>query len=183
MSDDLQNLWQNQPPAPFHMALEEVRARAFKFRRTLVLRNIREYLAAIFIVAVFGAQVVKSSDTVTRIGSALSVIGAIYVAIYLYRWGTPHEMVGSGLEFYRQELERQRDLLNSVWRWYLAPLIPGPMIFVLRAVFKSRTAGRAWFWAGYMVLFLLLFYGVGVLNRWGARRLQRRIDELDELRS
>jgi hypothetical protein len=35
-----------------------------------------------------------------------------------------------GIAFYRRELEKQRDLLRGIWKWYLGPLIPGLALFV-----------------------------------------------------
>ena len=34
----------------------------------------------------------------------------------------------SCLEFHRSELVRQRDLLRSVWWWYLLPFVPGMLL-------------------------------------------------------
>ena len=39
--------------------------------------------------------------------------------------------LSSCIEFQRRQPELQRDLLASVWRWYLGPLIPGKAVLLL----------------------------------------------------
>ena len=51
----------------------------------------------------------------------------------LHLWGTARTLpsdlaLTSALEFHRVQLERQRDLLRSVWWWYLLPFAPGVLV-------------------------------------------------------
>jgi hypothetical protein len=81
------------------------------------------------------------------------------------------------LQFHRGELERQRDLLQGVWKWYLGPMIPGVILFYLGPVLaQPERASRAlWPFAATVVFFVL----IGELNRHVARKFQARIDALE----
>ncbi len=93
------------------------------------------------------------------------------------------------LDFHRQQLERQRDLLRGVWTWYLLPFVPGLAVFPFRlfrwtmklphapahtrviiATFALTAAACA-----------LVFFAIGKLNQWAARKLQREIDALNQM--
>ena len=123
-------------------------------------------------------------DALTRVACGLIIAGALYVMWRLHQRGAsrnvPAEMgLASGLEFHRRELARQRDLLRSVWSWYLAPVIPGLVVLMLaRARINPghlRPIGLS------SALIALLFIFVWWLNHQAARRLQSRIDELNAL--
>jgi hypothetical protein len=85
--------------------------------------------------------------------------------------------LASCLEFHRDELARQRDLLASVWTWYLLPFVPGAAcVFIGRFIEHPER----WPWLALSFLFVaLVFVGVGVLNTRVARSLQHKIDELE----
>jgi hypothetical protein len=182
MPDDLQNLWQSQQPDGFRMPLEVIRAKAMKFQRRVRFRNAREYAASLFAAAFFTWQAIVLADPIRRAGSVLVIAGMLYVVWHLSRWGSSREVTGNTLEFHRRELERQRDLLKSIWRWYLGPMIPGLLVIGAAGLRDKGSAGHTRFVIGYLVALPLFFYGVGLLNKRGARCLQRQIDELDKLK-
>lgn len=89
--------------------------------------------------------------------------------------------------FHREALIQQRDALRSVGTWYLAPFIPGFVLFVLGRYFQLHAPGRTLAWDHQIVILLavvaaLIFGIVWLLNAWGTERLQRKIDQLDALR-
>lgn len=182
MSDDFQDLWQSQPPEQFHIALADVRERALKFQRRVRFRNMREYLASVLVLIIFTWMAFTAPDPIRRAGSILIVAGALYIVWHLYRWGSSREVPGDCLAFHRRELERQRDLLQNIWRWYLGPMIPGLFVVMLAGFHGKASTAHTWFVIVYMILCALFFYGVGRLNQRAARRLQRQIEELDKLR-
>ncbi len=99
--------------------------------------------------------------------------GTAYVVVQLYRRSRPlalPEELGlmGSVEFYRRELVRQRDLLRSVWSWYLAPLAPG--LLVISRLKPITVAINA-----------TVFGGIWWLNQRGAARLTRQIEELDRM--
>ena len=89
-----------------------------------------------------------------------------------------------GLEFFKRELERQRDLLQNVGKWYLGPLVPGLVIITIASARSNPGHLRhfALFLTVYGLFVVFLFVYIWKLNHRAARKLQRQIDELDALR-
>ena len=84
------------------------------------------------------------------------------------------------LDFHRTELVRQRDLLQSVWWWYLLPFVPGVALIVIgRAIERPDRQVLA---AVVAAIAALTFVGVGKLNEHAARKIQQKIDTLDRAR-
>jgi hypothetical protein len=175
--DELQRLWRAQQTKEAPMAIEEIQLRARKLRRRVWTRDAVEYAAAAWVVVMFARGAIVLERPLIRIGFALVAAATLFIAWYMYhhRWRTP---VAAGLtaQFYRVELTRQRDLVRSVWKWYLLPLWPGVACIL---------AGRLL--AGDRPLFVFAtgagFAGIGLLLAWlnlrYAKRLQRDIDALD----
>jgi len=182
----IRRLWHDQGEEPVKMSLDEIRRKAQQHRRKILRRNSREYVAAAFVVAVFGYYIWHFHDWFHRIGSVLVIAGAVCVVYQLHRRGSaasaPSDLgLTTGLAFYRQELERQRDLLQSVWRWYLGPFIPGLAVFTLgAAITNPARSPYAWLFAGWYALVVAIgLLLVARLNQRAAGRLQRQIDELN----
>ena len=140
----LRNVWQNQKPEGIRMSVEEIRRRAGKFQKKIYWRNLREYVAGLVVVVFFGFYFWRTSDALTRGALGLLIAGVLYVMWYLHRQGSSRSLpadlgLASGIDFYRRELKRQRDLLASVWAWYLGPLIPG--FVALRVALASPHLG------------------------------------------
>lgn len=183
--------WQHGGTAAPLPPLNELRARADRLRRKIVRRNWIEYVAGIFVIAVFGAGALIAPLPALRIGSALIVGGTLVVLWQLHRRGSPltpmeHGGALSLLDFQRRELVRQRDALDSVFVWYLLPLIPG-MATILAAPLLSVPMDQ-WQWPPAEVLramgfSVLIFAGVYFINKRAARQLQGRIDQIDALRT
>jgi hypothetical protein len=170
------------------MSMEEIRNRSGKFEGTIYWRNAREYVAALVVVVFFGFEFWRVPDVLTRVGYGLMIAGMLYLSWQLHRRGSSRTMpaelgLATGLEFFRRELERQRTLVENVWTWYLGPLIPGWV--VLTAAFARTNPGHMrhiGLFSGVLNLIgALSFVAVWKMNQRAARRLQRRIDELDAL--
>jgi hypothetical protein len=80
-------------------------------------------------------------------------------------------------------LARQRDLLKSIWRWYLGPMIPGLAVLIaaMSRVNPGHLQRPGLFTAIYTIAAAALFLGIAKLNSRAALRLQKRIDELENL--
>ena len=71
-------------------------------------------------------------------------------------------------------------MIRSVWWWYLLPFVPGlALILIGRAIERPDRWLRA---LGVAAVFAATFIIVGKLNERVARKLQRRIDDLDQAR-
>jgi hypothetical protein len=179
---DVQSLWQSQPASGGTMTLDELRHRSRRLTRIMSRRNLREYAAAVLALILCGYLAVKVPLALMRVGFMLSLPAVIFIVHHLHRYGTARAMpvelgLNGCLQFHRAELERQRDLLRSVWTWYLLPLMPGLILVCLApALARPELAWRsAAVFAGNLVVFAL----IGEANRYAAKRLQARIDALD----
>jgi len=185
--DDLRNIWRQQPVEDTVMTLEQIRDRAVRFERRINRRNMREYIGGMLAVAAFTFQIWKGPDLLMRIGAGMLIAGVLLVMWRLHQYGgaspLPEEMgVSSSLAFHRRQLVRQRDLLRSVFRWYLAPLIPGLLVSVIGALprrgLELRYLPRM---TPFLVLFVAAFWWIWWINKRAADRLERQIAELDQM--
>ena len=188
--DQIRALWTAQPVEPFTLSVDQLRKRAGKFQARIRQRNITEYLAALLVIGVFGWMAWLIPVFTVKAGALLIILGALYVCWKL------HKIAGQGagqqadnadrlLDHHRTELLRQRDALASVWRWYLAPFVPGSVLFVAGGDFSPDTglpflAGLATF-AISMAIMGSVFAGVIWLNNRAVKQLDAEIAELDRV--
>jgi hypothetical protein len=152
-----------------------------------VWRNRREYLAVAAVVLWFGYGAWASPVASMRVGDAMVVAGALYVACELHRRAAaspaPRELAGqSCLAFHRAQLARQRDALRSVWKWYIGPFVPGLAVVLAPgcvACFR-RSAAIGLLSLIPVAAVALLLWLVGRLNGRAAAGIQRQIDALEE---
>jgi hypothetical protein len=183
VSGGLRNLWQGQNREEEPVKLEEIRKRAERFRRRIESRNRREFIAAAITIGVFIYFIAGGGDLWFRTGCALSGLGMLVAALQLRRRGivhTPPEdlALADTIAFYRRELIRQRNALRSVWTWYIAPMIPGLVVFA--ASIHPRGSVRMALYLGVMAA---TFFGVWHMNRRAAACLDRQIESLDQTAS
>jgi hypothetical protein len=178
-----QNLWQRQPVEGMKMSAEALHLRAGKFERRIMWRNGREYAGSVVAAAGFTFFFLKTHGILFRIAYALFIAGLAWIVIQLHRKGSAKNVpsaFGSStcLDFFRGELERQRDVVKNVWPWYLAPLVPGFVVLTAGYVLARPFP----FGLGSAVLLDLVVAGLFLLiwkmNQRAARCLQRTIDEL-----
>lgn len=181
---DLKRLWKTQPTPAIPLTEEELKKRASGFRRGIRLRNLIEVLAAVFVVYGFARYIWIYPQPLIQLGSALTILATFVVIYQLYRRasGGPPPGVDAALssrDFHRAQLVRQRDALRSVWLWYVAPFVPGMVVFrwgVETSLDASAPFARglgANLGIGCVLLIIIL------VNLYSARRLQRQIDKLD----
>lgn len=181
--NDPRRVWQTQTTDAAPIEIDEIRAGAVKFRRTIRRRNLREHVAGAVVTAVFALYAWAADGPWTRTGALLVIAGNLYVALQIRRrgWSGPAAPDTPVIAAHRADLERQRDALRSVWRWYLLPYVPGLTAFAVGVEVDNPPV--AWVsLAIYLALGLALFAGVTALNQAAARQMQREIDRLDKLR-
>jgi hypothetical protein len=185
LPDDIRNIWQDQPVENTPMPLEEIRRKARRFEKRIQRRNLREYVGGALAIAIFTFDIFKFPTPVARTGSALIIAGVICIVVQIYKRAAPGKMpadlaLTASLEFHRLELVRQRDLLRSVWLWYIGPIVPGLIVF--GAGVTPRHAARAG--AVINAVPLLCIFGLIVwANHRAAVRLDRQIAEIESLES
>ena len=183
LPDDIRNVWQNQPVENTPMPLEEIRRKARQFEKRISRRNLREYIAGGAGLVIFTVYLFIFRNPVVRTGSALVIAGGLCVLFQIYKRATPGTLpadlaLTASLQFPRRELVRQRDLLRSVWLWYIGPFVPGLIVFGMGV--NPRHGAASWWNA---VPFLCIFGGVMWLNHRAASRLNQQIAEIDNLES
>ncbi len=193
MNNDLQSLWQSMPTTPVAITVEEMRARAGKFERRIRRRNMIEYVAAAFVIVMFGwyATLPVAPAPLWPIANIAIILGTLVVVWNLHRVGrasaTPASAeFGALLDFHRAELVRQRDALRTVWLWYLMPFVPGMTLWFAALWFATPDAQQTASWSMGLLtsaaVSVAIFVFIIALNLVGAARLQRLIDELDKLK-
>jgi hypothetical protein len=191
-AQDIKAVWRSQIPEAAAISLADIRARARKFEGRIGRRNLAEYLASLVVIFAFAAIAWTTPGWMVKLGGVLVIAGTLYMVWRLYRDGSTRRAPAGAsaqtlLDFHRGELVRQRDLLASVWRWYLAPLAPGVVFITLGRWFQAHTPNRS-VATDHLVIVLvsiiaiLVFVLVWVVNALGAAKLQRQIDESDAMR-
>lgn len=184
---DPQKIWQNQSTEPLKMSANDLRRKAVKAQskaRFAVLFTI--VMAIIFGVFFFAWSITRVYAMLARTGFALVSLCMIYAAYHVYKWTWPGNLpeeapINTCLEFYRRELERQRDYRHRWWRSGL------PILTLLGVVMAAVGTGARnapphhplvnalpflLALAVWVVAFLLL------RKKHGRENLQREIEEL-----
>ncbi len=183
LDNDVRRLWRSQPEDVPGLSLDVVRRRSQQFEGTIRRRNYVEYAAAVFVVAVVVPRIWRTPNHVLALAGAALVAGIAYVMYRIHTAGSqralPSELgVRSGVEFLRTELERQRDLLQNIWSWYVLPLWPGMALLLLGQVIARP---ERWpFALGTAAFAVLVGFQIAWMNKRGARMLQDVIDKLEE---
>ena len=166
------------------MSIAEIREKSTKFEGRIRSRNLRETVVGVLVILVFGYYMVRFPAPLQRAGSLLTIAGIVLVIYRMNGMAAPEKAPADcGFEncvaFHRRELERQRDLLRTVWRWYILPLVPGILLFCAAVIAPKVRHGRDWWRASpFLVLMAAWFWVTGWINRRAADKLQRRIEEL-----
>ena len=189
--ETIRESWQREGSAAPLPSIAELRDRADAFRRKIKRRNLIEYIAGGLSMIVFAFVAVVVPAPGMRIALMALMIGLIIVMWQLHKRTaplTPPEHGGqySVLEYQSRELTRQRDALNTVFLWYLLPIIPGMVLFYSLPLFDPDFAGQSEvIWRVLRKIgFASLFFGVVYwLNKRAAGKLQRKLDDIEALRS
>jgi hypothetical protein len=186
MTDErLQQLWQSEG-GETTMSLDEIRMYTQKLERRIAWRNGREYVAAVVGAGFFGYAMWTFPSMTVRVACGLILAGAAFIVYHIHTYGSvrprPQDFAqdfgaANGLEFLRNELVRQRDLLRRVFWWYEAPLLPGMVLFAVGIAAQAPKRG----WVGLLAALVwvaAVFVGIHLLNARAAAKIQQRIDQL-----
>lgn len=196
MTDELQRLWQSAPPEKEKIDMEALKKRGSKLRRNVRARNALESAAAAVVLYFLGRQTytaLAAGDHLSALGGALLMAGVVVVVVVLWRRGSnvrPPELdapTSEQIAFHRRAIVRQRDLLRSVPRWYLGPLVPGVLVLSVAEALRAPlgealphpTLTRVAMVAGEVAILAIVFGAVAWLNARAARKLDAEIATLD----
>lgn len=160
------------------MSLKEIRERAKRFEQRIMRWNL---FTAGLIVAIVGFELWQISierRLLERVGDSLTIAAFVYLAYWYRRHAFGHTAPAGpattrSVEFYRQQLTRQRELSDNPWG-YLLPFAPGVGLSLFSSALERSPAQNT----AVAVFAVALFIGTAWWHKRGARRLQREIDEL-----
>ena len=114
---------------------EKTRTDAATFGRTIAGRNLREWIAGLFVALFFGTVATfewGKVDALVTAGHLVLVVAAIFTSAVLAIWGRAPERVelleldaGQFIANFRSALARQARLLRWAWAWYVGPFAIG----------------------------------------------------------
>lgn len=166
--------------------MTELKKKADRFVLKVWARNVTEWLACAFVVVMFARLALDRAGFhwVSRLGAALTALAALYIGYRLYRDGRlrrlpdPAQDTHAYIEAYRGQLLSQADLIHRVPRWYIAPFLPGFVLYYAGSVLKhpEQAVLMVALFLGTMAFFAL----VALVNRRGAAKLRRQADALVE---
>lgn len=187
-NDPVKQAWQESVEIASAPPLEEVRKGADKFYRRIRRRNAIEYVASAVVIVGFTVNLFTLPHILHKIGSALVILAAIYAPWQLHRRASAvqPELAGTlpTYAYLRGQLVRQRDSLKTIFWWYALPFLPGMLLVFLGHGYDPEiNAEGPPIWARWLIFAGLAgFLGFIVwLNRLGAHRMQKRVDEIDML--
>jgi hypothetical protein len=183
---DPQNLWQSQATEHEPMTIAEIHEKARTFQARVRRRNMVEYVAAAVAILGFLPALLQRGSWMMQVGAGLVMAAIAFVVWQLHRRASAQAVPEAGeavTAFHRRELIRQRDAIRSVGLWYISPAIPGMAMILLGRWFQSPAPHRSvaldhLIIALVAVIAILVLLAIWLLNQRGAKRLQRRIDEL-----
>ncbi len=183
--NDPQKIWQNQPTEVFKMSAAEMRVKAQKLHTRARFNALTRITIGLSLFVCFGSGLAKTHDVLTRLGWGVLSIWAIYSAYDAYKrvWPRPLQAdapVGTSLEFYRSELERQRDYVRHIWRRTgLTYCFLGLAIIVVPALINSLKTPALLLNAVPFFVLLLIWFPAFLLQKGRTKsKLQKEIDQL-----
>jgi hypothetical protein len=184
--NDPKKLWQNQPREETTMTLKMIHKNAEKLRA----RNPRELFGNIatipLAIAISWFGFLHTHDLEFRSVFVASVAWAVLGQYLVHRgmWSaTPSERSAlmTGLEFYRHEIDRRRNLLGRFLQWALGPVVlcMGALILLLTGM--ARSVGKPGAALPFTTLGVIWLIAVFVLRSRHQRELRQEIDLLNEI--
>ena len=188
-SDDFKEIWQNQPTEKPTMTLRLIRSRARELHAKTRKKLLGTLAGPLFVVLFYAFErrefppLQQVLQPLSAFALAWSLVGLYFLNRGMWSAVMPGDAgLSTGLEFCRQELERQRDLLRRVLLWSFGPVMMAIGTFILAlAIVGSRN--REIFPNGVPFLALVVVWIVAyfVVRLREQRALQREIDELNNL--
>jgi hypothetical protein len=147
-------------------------------------RTRRGYVVILIVCVAYVGFIFTLPDWMQQVGSGLVAASMLYMAYQLYarRAGQPPLATDSSVwaDFYRAELERQRDFHRGLWFWSrLAIVLPGFILFCVGGAIARPV--DALDYTGQLAVFIFLAICAVPLNLGRSREYQRQLDELETL--
>jgi hypothetical protein len=180
VDDALRRAWVAQPAPSKLPSLDTLKRKARRSRLQFAIRNGVEYLAVLSVVVMAGVRTFAAETLLMRFGNLLLMAGMLYLMAQLHARASARRPPEGGtatdyLRFLRIELARQAQALQTVWRWYLLPFVPGMLVINLAGALEDPGSP----WLATIGAFIVILVAAHFLNRAAAARLARRLANLE----
>ncbi len=182
MPNDPKQIWKSQPEESSEMTLDEIRRRALalhnKTRKDL-LQNIT-VTAGLVLLAAFGIG--RGVDPLQQAAYAVVVVWALAGLFFFGRgmWDAEPGS-GTGIELYRQEIERRRSFFHRVMRWSFGPMVLALAVFILDLNMKAGPGDLYPKAAPFLVLVAAWIAAYFYMRREESQALRQEIESLNRL--
>ena len=177
----LKSLWQAQEIEPTSYSPEQLRRDAVQFRDLIVRRNRVELLGTGLGLLLLGMLVWILEQPLQKLGVGLMLLGGIVYLLQFQSRAAIGDLPGEAAPnavYLRAQLVHQRQVLRGIWLWGIGPGGPGICV-TLWGLAQPNPVDFPW---GLMSMLFVVPIGlVCVMNWMAARRVQRKIDQLDKL--
>jgi hypothetical protein len=179
-------IWRNQPEEKLAVNVNQiVNRRKEELHSSTRWEILMSIGAALFFVGVVAWRFAPTLNWLQELGFA-AVLAWIVISLYRFRhwvWQrqpSPSDSIAAtGLEYYRNELERRRDHLRSAWVWH-GPVVLACVILISIFMGKAFPGIRRLGSALPLIVLLAVWTGFGLTRRHRqASELQREIDEIE----
>lgn len=188
MEEELIKIWQsspNQERVKFEKSrlMIDVQSSIDRLHREIKNRDLREQLAAAIVIPVFAYYAYAIPHLLTKVASVLIVSWAVYIVMRLRnaKKNKPSAFTETYLEYLhktREYLHIQKQLLDSVFYWYILPGMTLTMLFVLGFGVAGRVAYIIKMALGNVALAIATYF----LNKRGVKKqIMPRLVKVDEL--
>jgi hypothetical protein len=184
---DPRKIWQNQPSELSTMTLEKIRQRARELHAKTRRELLKNIATPLIVIALASLGIILGDNPLQRTAFALALIWSLTGQYFLNRgmWSAtlPGDAASTtGLESYRREIERRRDLFRRALQWSFGPVIFAIAALILPIVAMGiRNQGPLRNMVPFLALILIWLAAVPVIRMRGQRELQREIEELNEI--
>jgi hypothetical protein len=191
MNDKLNDLWRSgassstspqQREKEGEEMLTMVIERTRKFDRMILLRNMREVVAAAIVTGIFAWFAWKAPSGLERIGDAITAASGVWIAFYVLRFGAGPKALDPGVNLnaysalLRENYDRQVRLVRSAKFWYLLPMYAGLAVVSLGLWLRLHGAGQSGRPAVMSMVIITVGFGfVWILNEVYAVRCLEKV--------
>lgn len=190
IDEELKRLWQSSPQqeqVKFEKSrfMVEVQSGVDRFHKDMKRLYIREAMSAFMVIPIFALYAFIFPQILTKIASGLIILWGIYVLFVIRKTKQkkPAQYADNYLGYLRQTkiyLELQKKLRDTVWLWYVLPLVSFSFLFMV-GLFKDKSDGAKSILIsaiGCVVVGLVIH----VLNKISAKRFVKpKLDKVNEL--
>lgn len=180
---DPKTIWKNQPTEPYTMTLEKIQDKARELHAK-TRRGLLGNLAVLFIVVIlsgFGMQQFPAGKLPFALAITWGLIGLYFLNRGMWSSTTPGDAgLITGVDFYRQEIERRRALFRRVLLWSFGPMLLAIGTLVLVLVKIGGAFAKV---MPLITLVVVWIVAVFVVRMRQQHNLQREIDELNRVES